>query len=40
LSQSTGTGGLPFAVFPQQHPWQTATCPITSLFVISKSLSL
>jgi hypothetical protein len=20
LSQSTGTGGLPFSVFPQQHP--------------------
>jgi hypothetical protein len=25
LSQSTGTGGLPLAVFPQQHPWQTVT---------------
>ncbi len=35
LSQSTGTGGLPFSVFPQQHPWQTVRCPITSRFVAS-----
>jgi hypothetical protein len=26
LSQSTGTGDLPLAVFPQQHPWQTVPC--------------
>ena len=30
LSQSTGTGGLPLAVFPQQHPWQTVTCGMYS----------
>src|ERR1700719_3467822 len=33
FSQSTGTGGRPFSVFPQQHPWQMVRCPITSRFV-------
>jgi hypothetical protein len=26
LSHSTGTGGLPFSVFPQQHPWHSVRC--------------
>lgn len=29
LSRSTGTGGFPFSVTPQQHPLQTSTCAIT-----------
>jgi hypothetical protein len=29
----SGAGDLPFSVFPQQQPWQTARCPITSRFV-------
>jgi hypothetical protein len=40
LSHSTGTAGLPFAVFPQQQPWQTLTCPSTSRFVISGNFSI
>jgi hypothetical protein len=36
LSQSTGTEGLPFSVFPQQQPWQTVRCPITSRFVAKR----
>jgi hypothetical protein len=25
-------------MFPQQHPWHTVTCPITSRFVTSEKL--
>jgi hypothetical protein len=40
FSHSTGTAGLPFAVFPQQQPWQTLTCPSTSRFVTRGNFSI
>jgi hypothetical protein len=40
FSQSTGTGGRPFSVFPQQHPWQIVRCPMTIRLVVSGNSSM